>query len=309
MWDIIDRVAGKQRRRTAGRRGPRQGALHARYLDALVRGDAAGAEAIVARARAEGWSTHRIYLELLAPAQVEIGARWQRGRLSVADEHLATQITLAQMDRLRESLAPPPAGGLRAVVACVEGEPHAVGARMLADFLTMDGWAVDYLGAEVPTKDLADFAARRRPDLVALSVTQAERLPALAAAVAALRRLTPPPRIIAGGAGLGRTARAAGLGVDALALDALSGLQQARRAVAPAPASVSQDPFERLGRRVQELRTARGWTQQQLAEAARLDRTYISGLERGRQNPTLGALLRLAHSLDAPLERLVLPDG
>ena len=274
-----------------------------------MQGDGAGASAVVARARAEGWGTERIYLELLAPAQVEIGAQWRQGRLSVADEHLATQITLAQMERLRESLAPSSAGGLRAVVACVEGETHAVGARMLADFLAMDGWAVDYLGASVPTDDLARFVARRRPDLVALSVTQSERQLAVAAAASALRRLSPAPRIMAGGAGLSRGADAGALGVDAIAADALSGLQHARRLTATtSPPSESEDHFERLGRRIQELRTAKGWTQQQLAEAAQLDRTYISGLERGRQNPTLGALLRLARSLDTPLERLVLPD-
>jgi transcriptional regulator with XRE-family HTH domain len=56
---------------------------------------------------------------------------------------------------------------------------------------------------------------------------------------------------------------------------------------------------------VQELRSARGWTQQELADAAGLDRTYISGLEHGKQNPTIGALLRLATALAAPLDRLV----
>ncbi|HEX6212401.1 MAG TPA: cobalamin-dependent protein [Methylomirabilota bacterium] len=303
-------MAGPKRRRAARQPGPRRQGLHRRYLDALVRGDAAGADAVVAQARAEGWGTERIYLELLAPAQVEVGARWRGGRLSVADEHLATQITLAQMERLRETLALPPARGLRAVVACVQGESHAVGARMLADFLAMDGWAVDYLGADVPTRDLADFVARRRPDLVALSVTQADRLPAMTAAVAALRRLTPAPRIIAGGGGIGRGVDTASLGVDAIAADALTGLQHARRLTAtPESPSGTEDHFERLGRRIQELRTARGWTQQELAEAAQLDRTYISGLERGRQNPTLGALLRLARSLETPLERLVLPGS
>jgi transcriptional regulator with XRE-family HTH domain len=61
-----------------------------------------------------------------------------------------------------------------------------------------------------------------------------------------------------------------------------------------------EEYFERLGHRVQELRSARGWTQQQLDEAG-LDRTYISGLEHGKQNPTIGALLRLATAL-GPLE-------
>jgi transcriptional regulator with XRE-family HTH domain len=46
-------------------------------------------------------------------------------------------------------------------------------------------------------------------------------------------------------------------------------------------------------------------TQQELADAAGLDRTYISGLEHGKQNPTIGALLRLATALETPLDRLV----
>ena len=58
-----------------------------------------------------------------------------------------------------------------------------------------------------------------------------------------------------------------------------------------------------------ELRSGKGWTQQQLAESAGLDRTYISGLEHGKQNPTLGALLRLAGALEVPLDRLVILDG
>ena len=54
---------------------------------------------------------------------------------------------------------------------------------------------------------------------------------------------------------------------------------------------------------------ARGWTQGQLAAAAELDRTYISGVENGKQNPTLGALMKLARALEVPLERLVLSGG
>jgi DNA-binding XRE family transcriptional regulator len=205
--------------------------------------------------------------------------------------------------------APGPARGRRAVVACVEGEHHAVGARMLADFLQMDGWAVDFLGADLPARDLVDFVARRPPDLVALSVTLPALAGALATAVSALRRLAPSPRILAGGAGLGPRADAAALGVDAVAADALAGVRAARRlAGAPPSPAAGEGYFERLGRRVQELRAARGLTQQQLARAADLDRTYVSGVERGKQNPTLGALLRLAQALDVPLERLVL-DG
>lgn len=299
----------RPRRRTE--KQARLGALDRRYLGALVRGDAAAADEVVEQARRRGATVEQIYLHLLAPAQTEIGARWRARRLTVADEHLATEITQGQMERLRAHLTVRPTSGRRAVLACVEGEAHAVGLRMVADFFLIDGWVIDYLGASTPTADLVAFVARRRPDLVALSVTQAEYLPALGLAAAALRRVTPRPRILAGGAALrGRPRAAIGIGVDAVGLDARAAVHEAGQlAAAPAEAQgTAEDYFERLGRRLQEMRSARGWKQQQLAEKAGLDRTYISGLEHGKQNPTIGALLRLARALEVPLDRLVSPE-
>lgn len=296
---------------TAARRKPRRAAgrpLAHQYLQRLVRGDEAGARAVVDEAGAQGWSPARVYLEMLAPAQVEIGALWHDRRITVAHEHLATDITLRQMERLRPALARAGAGGGHAVVSCVEDETHAVGARMLADFLLMDGWSVDYLGAATPTRDLLAFVGERGPHLVALSVTMPERLAVAADAVRGLRTLTPAPRVLVGGAAVRDQRRAEALGADALADDALAGMREARRLV-PAAASAPGDYFGELGRRLQALRVARGWTQGQLASAAELDRTYISGVENGKQNPTLGALLKLARALEVPLERLVLARG
>src|ERR671936_430598 len=44
------------------------------------------------------------------------------------------------------------------------------------------------------------------------------------------------------------------------------------------------DILTRFGRRVRDLRTARGQSQETLADACGIDRTYISGIERGRRN-------------------------
>jgi transcriptional regulator with XRE-family HTH domain len=46
-------------------------------------------------------------------------------------------------------------------------------------------------------------------------------------------------------------------------------------------------------------------SQEELAAAARLDRTYISGLERGVRNPALSTIERIASALQAPVWRLV----
>jgi len=65
------------------------------------------------------------------------------------------------------------------------------------------------------------------------------------------------------------------------------------------------DLVKRFGLAVRAARREHGWAQEELSEAARLDRTYISGLERGRRNPTLSTLERIAAALGCPLADLI----
>lgn len=50
----------------------------------------------------------------------------------------------------------------------------------------------------------------------------------------------------------------------------------------------------KVGRNVRRFRKAVGMSQEELAHRARLDRTYISGVERGLRNPTVVVLQELA---------------
>lgn len=58
-----------------------------------------------------------------------------------------------------------------------------------------------------------------------------------------------------------------------------------------------KDPTVRLGRRVRELRTALGWSQERLGAAADLHRNYIGAIERGELSPTFRNVVRLATAL------------
>jgi transcriptional regulator with XRE-family HTH domain len=53
----------------------------------------------------------------------------------------------------------------------------------------------------------------------------------------------------------------------------------------------------RFGSNVRKLREAKGWTQEQLAEKADLDQTYISGIERGERNLTILSVAKLSAAL------------
>ncbi|HRN28467.1 MAG TPA: helix-turn-helix transcriptional regulator [Terrimesophilobacter sp.] len=53
-----------------------------------------------------------------------------------------------------------------------------------------------------------------------------------------------------------------------------------------------------FGRRLRELRRARGLSQEALAHAAGLDRSYVGGIERGERNVALNNIHRLARALE-----------
>ena len=50
----------------------------------------------------------------------------------------------------------------------------------------------------------------------------------------------------------------------------------------------------RLGRNVRRLREAKGWSQEDYADRAGIHRTYVSDIERGRRNPTITVVEKLA---------------
>ena len=59
-----------------------------------------------------------------------------------------------------------------------------------------------------------------------------------------------------------------------------------------------------LGARIRELRQARGWSQEHLAELASVHRTYMWGIERGVRNPSLRHLAQIANALGVPIADL-----
>lgn len=59
-----------------------------------------------------------------------------------------------------------------------------------------------------------------------------------------------------------------------------------------------------FGRNVARLRDEAGLSQDKLAEKADLDRTYLSGIERGVRNPGIRTVLRLARALGASVDQL-----
>jgi DNA-binding XRE family transcriptional regulator len=79
----------------------------------------------------------------------------------------------------------------------------------------------------------------------------------------------------------------------------------------PAPIEIGngKDPRIALGNAVYRQRMKLGISQEDLADQVGLDRTYVSGIERGIRNPTLLVLLRLAQVLAVPVAQLFEDDA
>lgn len=194
------------------------------FVAVIARNDAQGAERVVVSAIDDGMPVRDAYLGVIQPALYEVGRRWERGELSVAQEHLATATVQSLIARLSGRLGsgrPTEAVRGRAVVACTPGELHAVGARFVADFLEGDGWEVLALGPSTPGFALLELIAATTPVVVALSTTLPSNLDSARAVVTGLGELEPRPLIVAGGAAYGgREEVALELGADAFAPDA-----------------------------------------------------------------------------------------
>lgn len=65
------------------------------------------------------------------------------------------------------------------------------------------------------------------------------------------------------------------------------------------------DVRQRLAANMKRLRRDRGWSQEQLADEAGLDRTYISGIERQTRHPTITTVAKLAAALGASFADLL----
>lgn len=159
-----------------------------RFVAAQLRGDRRQAlRLIIDEGLGAGASATALQLEVIQPAQRQIGELWAANRISIAEEHVATAIANLVLTALYSHLPRREGNGRRVLVACVEGEFHELGARISSDFLEAAGFDVTLAGANVPTHELVNLVRLRRSELVALSATMTFHIPALRRAVNELR--------------------------------------------------------------------------------------------------------------------------
>lgn len=197
-----------------------------RLWGALLDRDEYAAAATVFAALDEGLAPEDVLLDVIAQVQMRVGAEWAANRITVAQEHAATAINERVIAALAHHPACAPTTEIgRVTVACVDGEWHALPARLLAEVLRLRGWRIDFLGAQVPTPHLIAHVHQHGPDAVALSCSIPTRLPTAHAAITACQAAGVV--VLAGGAAFGAEGEYARLlGADGWAANARAAADQ-----------------------------------------------------------------------------------
>lgn len=141
------------------------------FMAALLKADRMKASRLILDAVRQGMPVRDVYMQVFQRTQREIGRLWQTNQISVAQEHFCTAATQMVMSQLYPYIFTGERKDRRLVMACVGGELHEIGARMVADFFEMEGWDTYFLGANTPVDSILQTVADRNADILALSAT------------------------------------------------------------------------------------------------------------------------------------------
>src|SRR4051794_11882725 len=122
--------------------------------------------------------------QVVLPYLQEMGERWERGELSIAQEHFASSLLRGRLLGLARGWGR--GTGRRALLACPPGEQHDLGLIAFGLALRERGWRIDYLGPDTPIDSVAEAAATTEPELLVVSAVSAKPLRQLAGEIAAL---------------------------------------------------------------------------------------------------------------------------
>lgn len=163
----------------------------------------------------------------IVPYLQHLGAQWERGEVTIAHEHFASQLIRRRLSAF--TLTWGTGTGPIAVLAAAPGERHDLVLLCFGVILGRQGWRVRYLGADTPVEDVATAARAVAADAVVVAATLPHHL---GAASEGLQQLALDHRLFLAGTGAASSATSSGPLTSVPVLD--SSLSGAARTLAAA---------------------------------------------------------------------------
>ena len=113
--------------------------------------------------------------KILRPVMYNIGRDWEKGKISIATEHVASNIAQTLVKNLMGQVKK--RGNKNKILICVPiGEEHHLGCDVLEVFLSSNGFKVYNMRTPIPTESILSFIENNKPDVIILSITIKDNL-------------------------------------------------------------------------------------------------------------------------------------
>lgn len=141
------------------------------FFQSLLAGCEESATNILTSAHLQGKTLTKIFDDEICPAMREIGELWFDGKITVAQEHLATRVACNAVYKLRNTLSVPKMTDELAMCCAMEGELHEFPVHLAQIAIENEGWEVVNFGANTPLFCLAEEVVKHAPKVLCISAT------------------------------------------------------------------------------------------------------------------------------------------
>ena len=168
------------------------------FMNALEQMDSKSLENVLIQAETD-YGVNGMVENVLVPLMEEIGEGWRKGNLRISHEHLASHVIRTFLGGVLATHKSSPSAP-NVLVTTPSDQWHDIGALIIAVTAASEGWNVTYLGANLPSEEIAGSVKQNNCRAVILSIIYPEDDPALVLEIRKLKRSLPDNvAIIAGG--------------------------------------------------------------------------------------------------------------
>ena len=108
---------------------------------------------------------------ILRPVMHDIGEYWANGKISIATEHVASNIAQTLVKIIMNKVSASKAKKKKILICVPVGEEHHLGCDVLETYLSIKGYKVFNMGTSVPSESILSFIENNKPNVVFVSIT------------------------------------------------------------------------------------------------------------------------------------------
>lgn len=138
------------------------------------------------------FSLEQVATQIIQPTMETLGTKWVQGELSVAQEHLASNLVRQKLITLIQDQGNISLPGLHFIAASAPEEEHELGLLNFVLLARHQGWRVTYLGQRTPLEEMARHAHDHKAGVIVVSITTVLGLASIIPWFAKTSRPNPP---------------------------------------------------------------------------------------------------------------------